>query len=104
MKDVDGDGRIDVFCRLIEMPFSQVVRFDSSRKQVWMSERLSLGSGDESGMPIVDLDGDGRHAGQFIRDAERPKANQPRTINRQKKQKKERHETSHTSNRKNTIN
>jgi len=37
-KDVDGDGRIDVFCRLIEMPFSQVVRFDSSRKQVWMSE------------------------------------------------------------------
>jgi hypothetical protein len=39
-------------------------------------------------MPIVDLDGDGRHAGQFIRDAERPKANQPRTINRQKKQKR----------------
>jgi len=36
MKDVDGDGRIDVFCRLIEMPFSQVVWFDSSRKQVWM--------------------------------------------------------------------
>ena len=69
MKDVDGDGRIDLFCRLIEMPFSQVVRFDSSRKQVWMSERLSPGSGDESGMPIVDLDGDGRHAGQFIRDA-----------------------------------
>ena len=55
-------------------------------------------------MPIVDLDGDGRHSGQFIRDDERPKANQPRTINRQKKQKKERHETSHTSNRKNTIN
>ena len=46
-----------------------MVWFDSSRKQVWMSERLSLGSGDESGMPIVDLDGDGRHAGQFIRDA-----------------------------------
>ncbi len=36
MKDVHGDGRIDVFCRLIEMPFSQVVWFDSSRKQVWM--------------------------------------------------------------------
>lgn len=61
MKDVDGDGRMDVFCRLIEKPFSQVVRFDESGNQVWMSERLSPGSGDESGMPIVDLDQDGEH-------------------------------------------
>jgi len=61
MKDVDGDGRIDLFCWLIEKPFSQVARFDSGGRQVWISERLGPGSGDESGMPIVDLDGDGKY-------------------------------------------
>lgn len=60
MKDVDGDGQMDIFCRLIEKPFSQVARFDESGKQVWMSERLSPGAGDESGLPIVDLDQDGK--------------------------------------------
>ena len=34
LKDVDGDGRIDVFCRLNETPYSHVARFDARGKQV----------------------------------------------------------------------
>ncbi len=60
MKDVDGDGRMDIFCRLVEKPYSRIVRFDDQGNQVWITERLAPGSGDESGLPIIDLDNDGR--------------------------------------------
>ena len=52
MKDIDGDGRQDIFCRLIEKPYSRIARFDDRGKQVWVSERLAPGSGDESGLPM----------------------------------------------------
>ena len=61
MKDVDGDGRQDIFCRLLEKPYSRIARFDDLGKQIWVSERLAPGSGDESGLPIVDLDNDGKY-------------------------------------------
>ena len=61
MEDVDGDGRMDIFCRVLEQPYSQVVRFDDRGRRVWTSERLAPGAGDESGMPITDLDGDGKY-------------------------------------------
>lgn len=61
MKDVDGDGKIDIFRQLIEKPYSQVARFDDTGKLVWISKKLAPAAGDESGMPIVDLDGDGKY-------------------------------------------
>lgn len=61
MKDIDGDGKMDYFSRILEQPFSQVVRFDAKGKEVWRSEKLAPGAGDESGMPLVDLDGDGKY-------------------------------------------
>ncbi len=76
MKDIDGDGKMDYFIRILEQPFSQVVRIDSQGREVWRSEKISPGAGDESGMPLVDLDGDGnyelvlsQHAALYCMDA-----------------------------------
>lgn len=60
IKDVDGDGRLDIFMSYGESPFGQVVRLGYDGNVIWESQRLSVATGDESGMPIADLDGDGR--------------------------------------------
>jgi outer membrane protein assembly factor BamB len=82
MKDIDGDGKMDYFSRILEQPFSQVVRFDSKGKEVWRSEKIAPGAGDEAGMPLEDLDGDGRyelvlsqHAALYCLDAATGKIN-----------------------------
>jgi len=60
-KDVDRDGRLDIFRMLVYQPYGQLARFDYDGKLVWKSEQLPPCSGDESGVPIVDLDGNGRY-------------------------------------------
>ena len=59
LKDVDGDGRLDLFRLVNSQPFGQLARFDQDGRTVWLSGKLSPGCGDESGVPVEDLDGDG---------------------------------------------
>ncbi len=59
VRDVDGDGRLDLFRVIINRPHAQVARFDWDGRLVWESERLAPCCGDESGVPVEDLDGDG---------------------------------------------
>jgi hypothetical protein len=61
LKDVDHDGKLDVIRMLTYQPYGQLARFDSDDKLVWKSEKLPPCSGDESGVPVVDLDGDGKY-------------------------------------------
>lgn len=61
IRDVDGDGKLDVFRQIIEVPYSQVARFTEDGRRVWKTERLAPAAGDETGLHIVDLDGNGRY-------------------------------------------
>ncbi len=59
LKDVDADGRLDLFRLVNSQPYGQLARLDEEGHTVWLSEKLSPGCGDESGVPVEDLDGDG---------------------------------------------
>ena len=61
IRDVDGNGRLDVFRQIIEVPYSQVARFAEDGRLVWKTERLAPAAGDETGMHMVDINGDGRY-------------------------------------------
>lgn len=61
MKDLNGDGNVHVFRALIDKPYTRIACFDASGKQVWISEKIEAGGDDESGMQVVDIDGDGKY-------------------------------------------
>ncbi len=61
IKDVDGDGRLDLFRLIQSQPKGQLARLDDQGRIVWKSEKLAPACGDESGVPVEDLDGDGRY-------------------------------------------
>jgi hypothetical protein len=60
LKDVDGDGRLDIFRVIATRPQGRLARLDDRGRIVWLSEKLAPGCGDESGVPVEDLDADGR--------------------------------------------
>jgi len=59
LKDVDGDGRLDLFRLIHSRPYGQLARIDEDGRMLWKTEKLAPGCGDESGVPAEDLDGDG---------------------------------------------
>lgn len=61
LEDVDADGRLDLFRVVQTQPYGQLARFDQTGRRIWKSEELAPGCGDESGVPVEDLDGDGRY-------------------------------------------
>jgi len=61
LKDVDGDGRLDLFRLIQSKPCGQLARFDERGRFLWKTEQLAPGCGDESGVPVEDLDGDGSY-------------------------------------------
>lgn len=61
MKDLEGDGNLHVFRALIDKPYTRIACYDSGGQQVWISEKIAPGGDDESGMQILDVDGDGRY-------------------------------------------
>lgn len=61
MKDLNGDGNMHVFRALIDKPYTRIACYDESGRQVWMSEKIAPGGDDESGMPVADIDGDGKY-------------------------------------------
>ena len=61
MKDLNGDGNMHVFRGLLEKPYTRVACYDESGRRVWLSEKITPGGDDESGMPVVDIDGDGKY-------------------------------------------
>lgn len=61
MKDLNGDGRIHVFRALIDKPYTRIACYNPEGERVWISEKIAAGGDDESGMPVVDIDGDGRY-------------------------------------------
>ncbi len=61
MKDIEGNGNIYVFRALLDKPYTRVACFDEKGNQVWISKKIAPGADDESGMPVVDLNGDGKY-------------------------------------------
>jgi len=59
IRDVDDAGRLDLFRLVINRPYAQLARFDYEGREIWRSRKLAPCAGDESGLPIHDLDGDG---------------------------------------------
>ncbi len=61
IKDVDGDGKLDIFRRRSEHSGAQIERLRyEDGSVVWVSEPLGALSGDESRLPVFDLEGNGR--------------------------------------------
>jgi outer membrane protein assembly factor BamB len=60
IKDVDGDGKLDIFRCRSEHEGARIerLRYDDG-SVVWESEPLAALHGDESRLPVFDLDGDG---------------------------------------------
>jgi outer membrane protein assembly factor BamB len=60
IKDVDGDGKLDIFRCRSELEGARIerLRYDDG-SVVWESEPLAALHGDESRLPVFDLDGDG---------------------------------------------
>ena len=61
LKDVDSDGCPDIFRVVVSQPEGRLARLDDRGRIVWLSEKLAPGCGDESGVPVEDLDGDGKY-------------------------------------------
>jgi len=61
VKDVDGDGELDIFRRRSEHSGEGIERLDyDDGSVVWVSEPVGAMSGDESRLPVFDLHGNGR--------------------------------------------
>ncbi len=62
VKDVDGDGELDIFRRRSEHAGEGIERLDyDDGSVVWVSEPVGAMSGDESRLPVFDLHGNGRY-------------------------------------------
>lgn len=61
VRDVDGDGKLDVFRLIIGQPYAQLARFSEDGELVWKSPKLARMAGDETKLPVVDLGGDGHY-------------------------------------------
>ena len=61
IKDIDGDGRWDLLRLVNNHPYGMLARFDDTGRMLWKSDKLPPATGDESGLPVDDLDGDGRY-------------------------------------------
>lgn len=63
IKDVDGDGKPDIFISYGEEPtYGLVMRLDyDDGHVVWKSKKLNPVYEDESRMPVEDIDGDGKY-------------------------------------------
>jgi outer membrane protein assembly factor BamB len=62
VKDVDGDGELDIFRRRSEHAREGIERLDyDDGSVVWVSEPVGAMSGDESRLPVFDLHGNGRY-------------------------------------------
>ena len=59
-RDVDGDGKIDLIVSAGTKDSRCIVRYDQDGRRIWTSERVNDGVGNESGMAVEDLDGDGK--------------------------------------------
>jgi len=63
VKDVDGDGKLDIFRRRSEHAGEGIERLDyDDGSVVWVSEPVGALSGDESRLPVFDLHGKGRYS------------------------------------------
>jgi len=60
-RDLDGDGRIDLVMSTGTRGNRCIVRYDQDGRRLWTSERVNDGLGNESGMAVEDLDGDGSY-------------------------------------------
>ncbi|MDP6543498.1 MAG: exo-alpha-sialidase [Phycisphaerae bacterium] len=60
-RDVNGDGKIDLIASAGTKDGNRVVRYHQDGRRVWTSEPINGPLGNESGMAIEDLDGDGRY-------------------------------------------
>ncbi len=56
--DVDGRGTLHAFA-CINWDQSRIARYDDNGKCLWVSDKHLRRSGDESRLPVLDLDGDG---------------------------------------------
>ena len=60
-RDVDGDGKIELFISGENKGSRRIVRYEQDGRRVWNSEPVNHGLGHESGVAIEDMDGDGRY-------------------------------------------
>ena len=56
--DIDGRGTFHAFC-YINWNKSHIARYDDKGKCLWVSKKLPQRAGDESRLPVLDIDGDG---------------------------------------------
>lgn len=54
--DVDGRGTFHAFC-YIDWYKSHIARYDDKGRCLWVSDRLPRRAGDESRLPVLDVDG-----------------------------------------------
>ena len=55
---IDGSDRLHAFC-YIDWHKSHIARYDEAGNCLWVSDNLLPRAGDESRLPVIDLDGDG---------------------------------------------
>ena len=60
-RDVDGDGKIDLITSAATKDGNRIVRYHQDGRRLWTSGPINDALGNESGMAIEDLDGDGRY-------------------------------------------
>ncbi len=60
VRDLDGDGKIDLIASAQMKDGTRVVRYGLDSKRLWTSEKIRTAPGHESGMAIEDMDGDGK--------------------------------------------
>ena len=60
-RDVDGDGKIDLIVATETKGSRCIVRYAQDGRRIWSSEPVNDVLGNESGMAVEDLDGDGRY-------------------------------------------
>jgi len=60
-RDVNGDGKIELITSAETKKGRYIVRYEQDGRRVWTSRPISGALGNESGMAIEDLDGDGRY-------------------------------------------